>query len=302
MAEGSLDGRREALETYLAYVLTLATIFVVLVASLNLLMGYTNLLSLAHAAYFGVGAYVAGVAMVQLGLSFWLATPLAIAGTGVLAALLSIPLLRLKDDYFIIATLGMQFIFFEVFYNWVPVTQGPFGLHGIRRPDLPGLSLRPEGLYLVFSIVVTALLFVTLLRLVNSPVGRILKGIREDELMTRLLGKHVDAYKVLAWAVAGAMAGAAGALYGSLLTNIDPSSFDIQTSVLVFLMVVVGGPGSLWGSIAGALVLAVLPEALRFVGIPSQLAPHLRVMLYGFILMLLMVYRRQGLIGEHQVA
>jgi branched-chain amino acid transport system permease protein len=120
--------------------------------------------------------------------------------------------------------------------------------------------------------------------------------------MTRLLGKNVDAYKVLIWAVAGASAGAAGVLYGSLLTTIDPTSFGIETSVLIFLMVVVGGPGNLWGSIAGALVLTVLPEALRFVGLPSQVAPHARIMLYGLVLIGLMLYRREGLIGEHKVA
>jgi branched-chain amino acid transport system permease protein len=289
-------------ESYLLYILTLATIFAVLAASLNLLMGYTNLLSLAHAAYFGMGAYVAGVAMATLGLSFWLAAPLAIVCTGLLGGLLAIPLLRLRDDYFITATLGIQFILFEVFYNWVPVTGGPFGLSGIRRPNAFGVSLAQDGAYFAFTMVVAAVLFVAMLRLANSPVGRILKGIREDEVMTRLLGKHVEAYKVLVWVIAAIVAGATGALYGSFLRIIDPSSFDIQTSVLIFLMVVVGGPGNLWGSIAGALLLAVLPEALRFMGIPSQLAPHVRITLYGLILMLLMLYRRQGLVGEHRVA
>jgi branched-chain amino acid transport system permease protein len=288
-------------ESYILYVATLAAIFVLLVASLNLLLGFANLFSLAHAAYFGVGAYVAGVSVVSLGASFWIAAPLALVFSGLLGALLSIPLLRLRDDYFIIATLGIQFILFEVFYNWVPVTRGPFGLDGIRRPALFGLSLTQDGLFFAFTVGVLALLFVIMWRLTNSPVGRILKGIREDELMTRLLGKPVEAYKVLVSAVASAIAGVAGALYAVFLTTIDPSSFDVQTSVLLFLMVVVGGPGNLWGSLVGTVVLTVVPEALRFVGIPSQTAPHVRIMLYGLILILLMLYRRQGLIGEHQV-
>jgi branched-chain amino acid transport system permease protein len=289
-------------EGYVVYVLSLATIFVVLAASLNLLMGYTNLLSLAHAAFFGVGAYASGIAISILGLSFWLAGPAAMVMTSLLAAGLAVPLLRLRDDYFIMATLGIQFICFELFYNWVPVTRGPFGLTGIQRPEVLSLSLQSHALYLLFIVAVSAFLFLAMLRLVNSPVGRILRGIREDELMTRLLGKNVDAYKVLIWAVAGASAGAAGVLYGSLLTTIDPTSFGIETSVLIFLMVVVGGPGNLWGSIAGALVLTVLPEALRFVGLPSQVAPHARIMLYGLVLIGLMLYRREGLIGEHKVA
>jgi branched-chain amino acid transport system permease protein len=288
-------------DSYILYVATLAAIFVLLVASLNLLLGFANLFSLAHAAYFGVGAYVAGVSVVSLGASFWIAAPLALVFSGLLGALLSIPLLRLRDDYFIIATLGIQFILFEVFYNWVPVTRGPFGLDGIRRPALFGLSLTQDGLFFAFTVGVVALLFAIMWRLTNSPVGRILKGIREDELMTRLLGKPVEAYKVLVSAVASAIAGVAGALYAVFLTTIDPSSFDVQTSVLLFLMVVVGGPGNLWGSLVGTVVLTVVPEALRFVGIPSQTAPHVRIMLYGLILILLMLYRRQGLIGEHQV-
>lgn len=289
------------MESYVIYVLTLAAIFVLLVASLNLLLGFANLFSLAHAAYFGVGAYLTGVSVVSLGVSFWVAAPLALVLSGLLGALLAIPLLRLRDDYFIIATLGIQFILFEVFYNWVPVTRGPFGLDGIRRPALFGFSLAQDGPFFAFTVAVVGLLFVVTWRLTNSPVGRILKSIREDELMTRLLGKPVEAYKVLISAVGAALAGVAGALYAVFLTTIDPSSFDVQTSVLLFLMVVVGGPGNLWGSIAGTVVLTVIPEALRFVGIPSQTAPHIRVMLYGLILILLMLYRRQGLIGEHQV-
>ena len=290
------------MQDYFLYLLTLALIFAILVASLNMLMGFANLLSLAHAAYFGLGAYTAGYAVTVLGLSFWMAALLAIALTSTCAVLIAIPLLRLRDDYFIVATLGVQSVIFEVLYNWIPVTQGPFGMSGLQRPALLSVSLAPDGLYVLLALAVAAVCYALMFRLTGSPVGRILRGMREDEVMTRLLGKNVDAYKILAWAVAGAAAAAAGALYGPLLTTIDPTSFDIQTSVLIFLMVVVGGPGNLWGSILGAFVLTLLPEALRFVGIPGQVAPQIRLMLYGLVLIVLMLYRRQGLIGEHQMA
>jgi branched-chain amino acid transport system permease protein len=144
------------------------------------------------------------------------------------------------------------------------------------------------------------LTFFVIQRIVNSPFGRILRAIREDETAALAVGKNVNKYKIIVFAIGAFFAGIAGSLYAHYITFIDPSSFTVMESITILLMVVFGGMGSLSGSFIGAAVLVILPELLRFVGMPSSIAAPLRQMIYGLLLVVLMLKRPQGIVGKYR--
>jgi branched-chain amino acid transport system permease protein len=142
--------------------------------------------------------------------------------------------------------------------------------------------------------------FWLLCRLVRAPFGRVLRAIREDEVFTQSLGKSVTGFKVKAFVIGAALAAVAGSLYAIYITFIDPTSFTVQESIFMLAIVIVGGAGNLWGSVIGAVVLVSLPELLRFVGLPSAIAANVRQILYGGLLVVMMLWRPQGLLGEYR--
>ena len=151
---------------------------------------------------------------------------------------------------------------------------------------------------LVYAFVLLTLIVIH--RITSSPFGRVLKAIREDETAAQSLGKNTSRYKLLSFMVGAFFAGIAGSLYAHYITFIDPSSFTVMESITVLLMVIFGGMGSISGSIVGAVILVVIPELLRFVGLPSSIAAPMRQMLYGLLLVLLMLKRPQGLMGTYR--
>ena len=163
-----------------------------------------------------------------------------------------------------------------------------------------GLSLDSIISYLILVTFFVILTFAVIRRIVDSPFGRILRGIREDEIATLAMGKDVNKHKLLVFIIGAFFAGIAGSLYAHYITFIDPSSFTVMESIIALLMVVFGGMGSLTGSFLGASVLVILPELLRFLGLPSAIAAPLRQMIYGLLLVILMLKRPQGLVGEYR--
>ena len=189
-------------------------------------------------------------------------------------------------------------IVYSVFNNWVDFTRGPLGIPGIPAASLFGFAIDTHWKFLILSVFFACLAYGVVHKLVNSPYGRVLKAIREDEIFARSLGKNVNSYKIQVFVIGGALASVAGNLYAHYVTFIDPTSFTILESILVISMVIIGGAGSLRGPVIGAVVLVILPEALRFVGLPSSVAANLRQIFYGSLLVLMMLYRPQGLVGE----
>jgi len=284
---------------YLLHILILIGIYVILSLSLNLIAGYTGILSIAHAAFYGVGAYVAALMALKLGTPFLANVICAIILSGLLGALVGIPSLRIRDDYFVIATFAFQVITFSVLNNWVSFTSGPMGLPGIPQPRIFGLQVSSHWQFLVLVGICAILVFLAARRIVESPFGRVLKAIREDEVFALAAGKNVAAYKVLVFVIGAAMASVAGALYATYITFIDPTSFTVMESIFIISIVIIGGAGNLWGSVLGAAVLVILPEALRFVGLPSSVAANVRQIIYGALLVAFMMWRPQGFIGEY---
>jgi len=286
---------------YLLHVLIMINIYAVLALSLNLLVGYTGLLSLCHAAFYGLGAYISTLLMVELGLGFWPALVLAVLGTVLLSFTISVPSLRLKGDYFVLASLGFQVIVFAVLYNWTDVTNGPHGIPGIPRPTLFGATIGSLPAYFAFTLA-TALVSTGLLYLIGrSPFGRVLKAIREDELVASALGKNTPRFKITVFAIAAGFAAVPGVLFAGYMRYIDPTSFTILESVFILSIIIIGGTGNVRGPLVGAVFLVILPEALRFLGMPDAIAANMRQIIYGLLIILIMRYRSQGLAGEYRL-
>jgi branched-chain amino acid transport system permease protein len=284
---------------YLLHILIYIGIYTILSVSLNLLVGYTGLLSIAHAAFYGVGAYAAALLALKVQSPFLLNLVLAIIGAGVIGALLAIPSLRIKDDYFAIATFAFQVIIFSVLNNWVSFTGGPMGLPGIPQPKIFGFTVSSNLEFLVLVGLLCALTFWVCHRLVNSPFGRVLKAIREDEVVAQAFGKNIAAFKVRVFMISSALAAISGVLYATYISFIDPNSFTIMESIFIISIVIIGGAGSLWGAVVGAAVLTILPQLLTFIGLPNTVAANLRQILYGSLMVVFMLWRPQGFIGEY---
>lgn len=285
---------------YLLHIVIMINIYVILTVSTNLLVGMANLLSIGQAAFYGIGAYVAVFALLVLKLPLIPTLILVMLVTALLSLLIAYPSLRLKGDYFVLATLGFQLIVFTILYNWVDVTRGPYGIPGIPAPKLFGM-LPVSGLipFLILSSILAAVVIFLFYKLVHSPFGRVLKGIRDDEIAVLSLGRNVTAFKIWAFTISSGFVGIAGMIYATYVTYIDPTSFNLDEAIFILAALLIGGTGNIRGPVVGAVFVVILPELLRFVGFPDSVAANLRQIVYGLALIILMRYRPQGLAGEY---
>lgn len=285
---------------YLLHIGILICIYIILVLSTNLTVGMANLLTLCQAAFYGIGAYIGTYFLMQFNLPFVVIALIVMLATGLTSFIISYASVKLKGDYFILGTLGFQMIVYTVLYNWISVTRGPYGIPGIPSIKLFGIwsltSIYSYFFLAVVSAVVVALIFS---RLQHSPYGRMLKAIRTDELSAQALGRNTMQMKAWAFFISAAFAGVAGLIYASYVSYIDPTSFTLDESIFIVTALFIGGIGSrVWGPIVGAAVVVLLPELLRFVGLPDAVAANLRQVIYGLVLIVLMFVRPQGLLGD----
>lgn len=285
---------------YIIHLVILINIYVILTTSTNLLVGLTNLLSLGQAAFYGIGAYLTVLALMYFELSLIPTLIFAMLGTGILSLVIAYPSIRLKEDYFILATLGFQLIVYTVLYNWIDVTKGPFGIPGIPAPVLFG-NFAISGLYsyLILSTVLVAIVIFIFYRLINSPFGRNLRGIRDDELAMKALGKNVLLLKIQVFVISSAFIAISGFLFATYVSYIDPTSFSIDESIFILSALILGGLGNIRGPVLGAVFVILLPEALRFLGLPDSIAANMRQIIYGIAIILVMRYRPQGIAGKY---
>lgn len=282
------------LNTYLV----LAEIYVLLALSTNLLVGIVGIFSVSQAAVFGVGAYIVAYLLMNDILTFVPALLVAAAGCVALNILVTLPSLRVAGDYFVVTSFGIQLLATAVFTNWTEGTGGANGLPGIPPPVILGFTIASTGEFLLLATAALAAGCLCFWLIMRAPFGRLLRAIREDELAVAAAGKNVLRAKVGAAALAGAFAGIAGGVYGTFLSFIDPSSFDLDASILMLTMVVVGGARTLLGSIIGPFLLLALPQILTLVDIPTTIAAAMRQLIYGVLLITFMLFRPQGLAGE----
>jgi branched-chain amino acid transport system permease protein len=218
----------------------------------------------------------------------------------VVAALLAIPLLRLRGEYFLLGTFGLSMVAGAVFDNWIDLTNGPFGVRGIPRPALLGLTVMGTAQMLVLCVVALALCLFIKWRLVRAPFGIALRAVREDETVAQTIGKDVWRIRLTVFAISAAFTALGGTLFAYYLRFIDPTLFYFQATILIWAALFIGGCGSLVGNIVGPAILVLFPEALRFVGLGGGSAAHLQQGLYGGLLVLLAIFRPQGLAGTYR--
>ncbi|MDC4223598.1 MAG: hypothetical protein MPW15_05040 [Candidatus Manganitrophus sp.] len=279
------------LNNYYIDILSLAGLYALLAAGLNITVGSAGLLDLGYAGFYGIGAYVYGLLSTGIGLSFWLGLPLGGLIAASFGVILGMITLRLRGDYLAIVTLGFVQIIYLVFNNWDSVTNGPNGILNIGRPELPGFPLRQPIHFYYLILALLLLTVVAIYRLSRSQIGRAWIAIREDELAASAMGINTTQMKILAFALGAGIAGVAGVFFAAKYTFISPESFTFLESVRVLSMVVLGGMGSLPGAILGAFLLTVLPEILR------ELANY-RMLIFGAALVVMMIFRPQGLLGR----
>jgi branched-chain amino acid transport system permease protein len=282
---------------YVLHILVNISIYGILAVSFDLVLGYAGLFSVAHAAFFGMGAYVAGLAALHLGTPFLANALMAAAFCGGAGALLAIPAIRVGGDYLVIASFGFMSLVFTILLNWTDVTRGAFGLRGIPQPALFGWEVRTLPEYALLYLAIAALLILAARRLAASPFGRALQAIRENQLAAEAAGKNPVYFKTWVFALAGAMAGVAGTMYAHYVTFVGPFAFTIDVSVLLFAMVILGCTGTIVGPLMGAVLLVILPEALRFLMVPPALQGPVRQMVYGLLLVVFTLVRPNGLYG-----
>jgi branched-chain amino acid transport system permease protein len=285
---------------YFLHILVITGIYIILTLSLNLVVGYTGLAALGHAAFSCMGAYVSALLALNYGISPWIGLVLGACAAALLGVAIGFPSLRLKGDYLALATFGAGVIVYSIAKNWVAVTRGPMGLPGIPGFSVFGIQLSDVWQYLGLVFIFVLITYFVIRRIVNSPFGRTLRGIREDEVAALAMGKNINKYKIIVFVIGAFFAGIAGSLYAHYITFIDPSSFTVMESITILLMVVFGGMGSLAGSFVGAAVLVIFPELLRFLGMPSSVAAPLRQVIYGLLLVVLMLKRPQGILGKYK--
>jgi branched-chain amino acid transport system permease protein len=284
---------------YVIYLGTLIAIYTTLAVSLNLLVGYTGLLSITQAGLYGIGAYITALVAVNVSSNLLLTFALSALGGVLVSLAVAVPALRLRNEYFLIATMGFQIILFSLFMN-LDITHGPVGIYDIPHPQLFGATLVSNRAMFVVAAVLALICFVLASRLTRSPFGRALKAVREDQTAVASLGKNVFRFKLSIFLFAAVFASAAGTVYTFLLTAIDPFAFTMDESIFVITLVIVGGTGNLYGSLLASVLLIVLPESFKFLAIPETVAAQLRQILYGAVLVLFTRFRRQGLIGEYR--
>jgi branched-chain amino acid transport system permease protein len=285
------------MDFWLSYA-TLAAIYVLLGLSTNLLVGIAGIFSVSQAAVFGVGAYIVSYLLMNDIMSFLPAMLVAAACCVALNVLVTLPALRVSGDYFVVTSFGIQLLATAIFTNWTAGTGGANGLPGIPPADLFGKTLETSSELAALCLGAMVLGCVAFWLIMRAPFGRLVRAIREDELAVAAAGKNVLGAKVSAAAMAGAFAGSAGGLYATFLSFIDPSSFDLDSSILLLTMVVVGGARTLAGSILGPFLLLALPQVLTLIDIPTTIAAAARQLIYGVLLIAFMLFRPQGLAGE----
>jgi len=293
--------------------MTVVVTYVVLASGLNIVVGFTGLLDLGYVAFYAIGAYYTAiifqtVLVTKFGVNidhyWWLMWVNLVVG-GLLAALAGVligyPTLRVRGDYLAIMTLGFGEIIRIVASNWVGLTRGPSGIPGIPAPALGGYHFTTSKSLYFLGLALALVSLWTISRIVRSRIGRAWTAIREDEVAAEAMGIHTSRYKLLSYATGAFFAGMMGVFFGHYINYISPSSFQLMQSFLILSLVVLGGMGNIAGPVLGATIWIALQEYLRnftFV----QIHPETRGIALGLVLVLLMVFRPQGLLGSLRVA
>lgn len=286
---------------YIINLSILLCIYSILGLSLNMVVGMTGLLSLAQAAFYGIGAYATALGMTALGINFFTSILLGAVVNAVLSYIVGKILSRFKGDYYAIVSAGLSIIVFSVLLNWKDLTNGPIGIFGIPKPSIGSFTFSSSTSFLLLSFAFTAIIFVLFELLNKSSFGRALKAIREDEQLAQVMGYKTERFKSIVFVLSAILSGVAGALFASYIAFIDPFTFTLNEGIFLFTIIILGGLADSWGSVLGAVILLSLPEALRFLGLSYEHSAQIQKIIYGGALMAIMVFKPKGILGKYKM-
>lgn len=286
---------------YILHIIVMLNIYILLVLSANLPIGMANLLTMCQSAFYGIGAYIGAFLLIGFELPFMAVSLVVMLLTGISSCVISFASVRLKEDYFFLATLGLQMIIYTILYNWTSVTHGPYGI-----TEIPGIKLLGiwditgnVRAYFLLTTLLTVMVILFFHRIRKSPYGRILRSIRYDELSVKALGRDTVHIKAWAFFISAMLSGLAGLIYASYLNYIDPTSFTLDESIFIISALFIGGTGNVKGSVFGAMFVIFLPELLSIAGMQDTVAANVRQIIYGLSLVVVMLFRPQGICGEN---
>ncbi len=284
---------------YIIHIANFIGFSAILALSLDLVVGYTGLLSLGHAAFYAMGAYTTAILTVRYDVSFFVALVAGILVAMLLALIVGPILSRFRGDYYTLGSLGVTVITTSILLNWESLTNGSLGITRILRPHIFGHSVSTSKEFFLVTIFFIAIVYGCCLLITRSSFGRVLRAIREDEDALKVFGYKTNYYKLAVFVMSAGLASIAGSLFASYLLSIDPTSFTMSESIAVLSMIIVGGLASHRGALLGAIVITVLPELFRFLGLPTVHEAQLRQVAYGLLITLIMVYRPRGWVGDY---
>jgi len=277
-------------------------IYALMAIGQNVITGYGGMLSLCQAGFFAIGSYTTAILATQMGWSFWSTLPVAAIISALFGLLIGLPTLRLKGDYLAIATLGFGEIVRNILNNWDSLTNGPMGIQKIPMPDIFGFTINPYKKYsfLVMVIIFVIIAYILFQRLARSRMGRALTAVREDEIAAQTMGINITKYKVYAFVLGAAVAGIAGSLQAVFSLSVTPGTYTFMVSVMVLCMVVLGGMGNFKAAILGTFIIQFISYFPQLSGLSSVIPPQVKQILFGLILVVMMIWRPQGLLGREE--
>ncbi|MDA8136662.1 MAG: branched-chain amino acid ABC transporter permease [Desulfobacteraceae bacterium] len=277
-------------DTYYLGIINYMILYVILCMGLNLILGYAGLLSLGHAAFYGLGGYTTAILITRYGFGFLSCLILSGAIALLFGILLGLPTRKVRGDYFCLLTIAFGEIFRLVAQAWIGFTNGAMGIVGIPIPSILGWSIRTEVDFYYLGLILLGFTWITLSLLVHSKFGRAFIAIREDELAASVMGINTAVYKIIVFGIGCFYAGLAGSYLAVYQTTVTPSNFRLEESCLMIIMVIVGGMGSLLAPIAGVIIMTLATEYFR--GIAEY-----RMLIIGVIMVAVLLFRPQGIFG-----
>lgn len=283
-----------------------AGIYFIVAMGLTVLLGYAGQISMSQAAFFGIGAYASGLLSSKWGMNFWITGPLGVIIAGLVGYVIGLTSVRLRHGYLAMATIAFQIIFNVLIFEWVELTGGPAGLGGIPVPSIGGFKIDTEFKYFYFVWIIALGVFLFSRNLVSQRIGRVLVGLRENEMGANSIGINVARYKLKVFTLSAIYAGISGVLFAHYSRFISPPSFSFHFSFTFLVMVIIGGLGNIWGAFWGSVFITLLPELLRFLSsfplFPSSLRNALtnytyNLIFYGLLVYLFIVFLPKGIHG-----
>jgi branched-chain amino acid transport system permease protein len=277
-------------DPYYSHILILSGIYIILALGQNIITGYCGQLHLGMAGFYAIGSYTSAILTTRFSVSFWLALPVAALAAAAAGVFVCVPALKVRGAiYLVLVTVSFAGIIQVILNQWVSLTKGPMGIVGIPAPAIGGFTIATltQWFYLTYALVLLVT-FLTI-RLVYSRIGRSIVALRESETSAQSIGINPAFYKGLAFVISSALAGVAGSIYAHYMTTISPDVYGFNLSVLVLMMIIIGGIASIPGSILGGVALAIVPELLRALG-------DFQMVAYGLGILLACVFLPRGLL------